>query len=142
MKLMKRILLIISFAFICLVVIGLFLPTEYTVTRSINIDSTQEKIHKYVGELNNWDKWSPWLESDPTIKVNVGEKTSGVGATQSWEGKDGSGSLVFTATDPQKGIDSVHLKEERTQYWLGCGAQASETVGNIIRKKMPATKAA
>jgi hypothetical protein len=44
--------------------------------------------------------------------VNHGEKTTGVGASQSWSGRDGKGSLVFTASDPAKGIEYDLLFEE------------------------------
>ena len=104
MKILKRILLIVVFCFIVLAIIGQFLPTEYNITRSILIDSTPEKIHEYTGDLSNWDSWSPWIENDPSIKVTRGTQTTGVGATQSWSGKDGTGKLVFTSSDPNTGI--------------------------------------
>ncbi len=87
------------------VVVGLILPTEFTVKRSIVIDGGPEGIHEYVGELRKWDLWAPWKEDDPTFVVTFGDKTSGIGASQSWVGADGDGSLEFTASSPRRGIE-------------------------------------
>ena len=34
---------------------------------------------------------------------------------------------------PQRGIDSMTLKRDRLEYWLGCGAQMSQTVENRVK---------
>jgi hypothetical protein len=62
--------------------VGLFLSTKYAVERSVIIDATHEKIHGYVGNLRKWDEWAPWKGEDPSIVVMLGEKASGVGASQ------------------------------------------------------------
>ena len=90
---------------VILVVVGLFLPTSYTVERSIVIDAPSAQIHEYVGDLNNWDAWEPFGEGDPTIIVTHGEKTKGVGATQSWVGESGDGALTFTKDSSVEGIE-------------------------------------
>ena len=104
LKIIKSLIVLLLIIIVLFVVIGLFLPQNYTVTRSINIDATPRKVYPYVNNLNNWPKWSPWTENDPTLKVTVGDKASGVGASQSWVGKDGDGSLVFTSSSPREGI--------------------------------------
>ena len=88
-----------------IVVVGLLLPTTYTVKRFIVIDADPEGIHEFVGDLTKWDRWGPWKEDDPTLVVTFGEKTSGMGASQSWVGKDGTGSLQFTATADRRGVE-------------------------------------
>jgi len=85
-------------------VIGLVLPTEYEIEKSIEIDATPEAIHAFVGDLEQWESWAPWYEADPTIKVTMGEKTTGVGASQSWTAEDGDGELTFTESDAKTGI--------------------------------------
>ena len=105
MKILKTILSAIIVLIVVVVVIGLFLPTSYTVERSIVIDAPPAKIHEYVGDLNNWDAWEPWKEGDPTLVVTHGEKTKGVGASQSWVGESGDGALTFTKDSPTEGIE-------------------------------------
>ncbi len=86
------------------VVAGLMTPNSYEVSRSITIDAGTDAVHHYVGDLNQWDTWSPWKDADPTIAVTIGEQATGVGASQSWIGDSGSGSLTFTEASPAEGI--------------------------------------
>jgi ribosome-associated toxin RatA of RatAB toxin-antitoxin module len=99
----------LSLAFLVLIliviIVGLFLPTNYSVNRSIIIDAKPAAIHEYVGDLKKWPEWEPWTEQDPTIIITYGEKTSGIGANQSWIGKDGDGQLTLTSSSPAKGIE-------------------------------------
>ena len=87
------------------VVVGLLMPTEYELERSILINAGTEKIHPLVGDLKRWEEWTPWKEADPTVAVTFGDKTTGVGASQTWTEENGDGELVFTASDPQTGIE-------------------------------------
>ena len=104
-KWMKRIGITLISLTVLVVLVGLLLPTEYSLNRSLVINAKSEKIHEYVGDLTKWDLWAPWKEEDPSIVTTYGEKTAGVGASQSWVGKDGDGSLTFTMSSPTKGIE-------------------------------------
>lgn len=86
-------------------VVGLFLPTKYTVTRTQVIPGKPASIHTHVNDLTKWEGWAPWKDEDPSLIVTLGDKTSGVGANQTWLGKDGNGQLTFTQSSPEKGID-------------------------------------
>ena len=119
MKILKTILSAIIVLIVVLVVVGLFLPTSYTVERSIVIDASPSQIHKYVGDLNNWDSWSPWKQEDPTIVVTHGEKTQGIGASQSWVGESGDGALVFTKDSPSEGIEYDLVFDDGTYVCQG-----------------------
>ena len=105
MKILKTLLSIVIVLIVIVVVVGLFLPTSYTVERSIVIDAPPAKIHEYVGDLKKWSDWEPWREGDPTIVITHGEKTKGVGASQSWVGDSGDGALTFTKDSPIEGIE-------------------------------------
>jgi len=104
-RFLKTFLLAILVILILIVVVGLFLPTSYTVERSIVIDAGPEAVHEYVGDLNRWDEWTQWTEDDPTIVVTKGEKTKGVGASQSWVGDSGDGALTITKDSQEEGIE-------------------------------------
>lgn len=99
---------------IALVGIGFALPTEFAVAKTMKIDAPPEQVHAWVGELKKWDAWTPWAEEDPTMTTALGEKTTGVGAHQTWSGKDGDGELTFTKCDPQTGIayDMAFINED------------------------------
>lgn len=115
MRLLKNFLLSILLILVIIIVIGLFLPTSYTVQRSIEINADPEKVHEYVGDLIKWEEWTPWKQEDPTIVVTRGEKTKGVGASQSWVGDSGDGALTITKDSPDEGIE-YDLVFEDGQY--------------------------
>ena len=96
MKWVKKFLLATAVTAVIVAVVGLFLPKDYTVERSIVIDAEPAKVHALVGDLTRWSEWSPWEESDPSIRVKPGSQTTGVGASQSWTGGSGNGELIFT----------------------------------------------
>ncbi len=102
---MKKFAIFIAALIGIIIVVGLFLPTQYAVTRTQVIQGAPASIHVHVNDLTKWDAWAPWKDEDPSLVVTHGEKTSGVGANQSWAGKDGNGSLTFTQSSPEKGID-------------------------------------
>jgi len=103
-RILKTLLSTIIVIIVVVVVVGLFLPTSYTVERSIVINASPNRIHEYVGNLENWNFWEPWREEDPTIVITHGEKTKGVGASQSWVGESGDGALTFTKVSATEGI--------------------------------------
>lgn len=103
-KILKVLAAVVVTLIVAIAAVGLILPSSYTVERSIVIDATPEEVHEYAGDLKKWDDWSPWKEEDPSIVVSLGEKTSGVGASQSWVGDSGTGALTITESSPTEGI--------------------------------------
>jgi len=104
MRFIKTAAVVLIILILTVAVIGLFLPAKYSVERSVVINAAPEKVHKYVGDLNKWNEWAPWKEEDPSMVVTLGEKTSGVGASQSWVGDSGTGALTITESSPDNGI--------------------------------------
>lgn len=84
---------------------GLVIGDRYRVERSVVIDADPGAIHLILGDLRRWDEWTPWAEEDTTVVSVVGERASGVGASQSWTANSGDGHLVFTATSPVRGVE-------------------------------------
>ena len=101
---MRKLLLALLGLLLPALVVGMILPTEFRVLRQIEIEAPPAEVHTLVGDLERWSEWSPWIEKDPTIVVNLGERTTGVGASQSWTSEQGDGELTFTASDPSTGI--------------------------------------
>ncbi|MEQ9620309.1 MAG: SRPBCC family protein [Deltaproteobacteria bacterium] len=104
MKIVKVLIAAIVVLIVAIAAVGLLLPSSYQVERSIVIDAAPEEVHEYVGNLKKWDDWGPWKEEDPSMVVSLGEKTSGVGASQSWVGDSGTGALTITESSPSEGI--------------------------------------
>lgn len=87
------------------VVIGVTMPNDYSIERSITVNADAETVFAYIGDLQKWEEWGPWHESDPTIKTTYSEETAGVGASQTWTGDSGGGRLSFTAWEKDKRVD-------------------------------------
>lgn len=103
MRILKTAAVILTSFIVMVAGVGLFLPTKYTVERSVVIDAVPERIHGYVGDLRKWAEWAPWKE-DQGMVVTFGQKTTGVGASQSWTGDSGIGALTITESSPESGI--------------------------------------
>ncbi len=101
---MKKILIGLLVVIVLIVVIGFVLPTKYEIEERVTINAESAKVHELVGELRRWSEWSPWEAADDTIATTYGEKTTGVGASQTWTSDSGDGELTLTACDPATGI--------------------------------------
>ena len=113
MKLLKVLVVLLVIA----VAVGGLSSTEYSIERSITIQAPPEAVHAYVGDLTRWPSWAPWDEQHDDIQTTYGDKTTGVGAHQSWTSAEGSGELTFTRCDVQTGIayDMAFIMDEDTR---------------------------
>jgi len=109
---------------VILVVVGLILPGQVEIKREIEINTSTTIIHEYVNNLDNWPKWSPWLELDPSIQTNIGDIHEGVGASQSWVGNSGGGNLTITKSSIDKGVFyDMSFEGDPTIYQAGLSYQ-------------------
>ena len=104
LPILKRIGIGVGAATLLVVAVGLFLPRTWTVGRTVTIDAPTARVHALCDDLEQWPAWTPWFRADPELEITMGAVTRGVGAHQSWRGKDGAGELTFTASDPERGI--------------------------------------
>lgn len=98
-------LFIILGVLVLFVLVGLILPSQFSVSCSEQINAPRERVHALIADLDQWEHWEPWREKDPTITVQRSDQTAGVGAHQTWTDKSGGGELTFTRSDPDYGID-------------------------------------
>ena len=98
--------LYIALAVLAVIVIaGLLMPSRYDMAHKITINASAPDVHAFVGDLERWPEWMPWEQEDPSIITSRGEKTTGVGAHQSWtSSKSGDGEVTFTEWDENTGI--------------------------------------
>lgn len=125
---MKTFLKVAGVLIVLFIAVGLILPNQVDVRRSITINAPLESIHKYTNNLEKWSEWSPWVELDTTMKMTLGEIHQGVGASQSWVGESGSGQLKFTASSLQQGIVyNMSFDGDPTVYEAGLSYQSNAT---------------
>jgi len=128
---MKKILIGLVAIIVILVVVGFLLPTEYEVSRYIVIDAKPSKIHDLVGDLRRWEDWMTWKDEDPSLEITFGKKTTGVGARQTWTGKEGVGEIVFTSSDSKRGVE-YDMSFEQGRY-TSAGSILYEEMGKSTR---------
>lgn len=117
---LRRILLALLLLVALFVAVGLCLSRDYEVARTIRVQGDVARVHALVGDLAAWPKWAPWHDVDKTLQTELGNTTTGVGASQSWGTKDGRGRLVITRSDPRTGVafDIVFVNGAReTPAW-------------------------
>ncbi len=102
---MLRLIILLLIALIAVVLILVALkPNRFSISRSVNIKATSEKIAPLINDFHNMQAWSAWEKVDPAMKRTYGGATSGVGAKYAWEGNKniGSGSMEITESSPTK----------------------------------------
>jgi carbon monoxide dehydrogenase subunit G len=111
--------------------IGIFLPEEYGMERSIVINAPAEKVFMAVNDLKNWEKWSPWQNQDPTSKMFYGENTIGKDAYYNWKGeKTGEGRMTILESSENR---LVKTKVEFTGSGYGFADFHFENQGNGVK---------
>ena len=127
MKIAKGIFYLILGVVLLLLVVALFLPSQYKVERSTEIKRPMESVYSFVADFNNFHDWNPWTPLEPNHSYLVSGDSGQVGQEYSWEGEIiGSGRMVFTDfasghiksdiefLHPQQGIALVEWEFEET----------------------------
>lgn len=77
---------------------------SFNVTKSISIQASPEKVYAIISDYQHWPKWSPWLITEPDVKVEV--KTGG--KEYNWQGKrTGSGEMKMIKENPSQRLDMI-----------------------------------
>ena len=121
MKVLKWVAITGGLLLAALVLFGLFASRDYALARTIVIDAPPEKVHELIGDLTRWPEWAPWEEDDPSIETTLGDKSVGVGASQTWTSDSGDGRLEITASDAAAGIEyTMAFVEGETEMPADC----------------------
>lgn len=91
---------------------------DIAATRTMKVPASI--IYKNINNFKNWENWGPWYEMDSTIVASFPEKTSGVGASYSWTGKEGNGSMkTISVIENKELIQQIDFGYDSTPevYW-------------------------
>jgi effector-binding domain-containing protein len=80
------------------------LDGNYDVKQTRTMKVPVDVVFNNVNDYKNWEYWGPWFELDSTMVASYPEITSGVGASYTWTGKEGLGSLKTISLIPNKKI--------------------------------------
>ena len=94
----------VAVAVLSLVIAGQ--PASFTVERTALIQAPPALVIAHIQNLRAMDAWSPWVKTDPQIKIAYDGSEAGVGARSSWEGPEiGKGRLEITAVEPEREVE-------------------------------------
>jgi uncharacterized protein YndB with AHSA1/START domain len=106
MKIVQWTLAVVGTIVLAFIVAGIFLPSRYTVQRSVVINASANKVYNLVVEPRQWTNWSVWSMRDPNMRVTYKGPPFGMGARWEWVSKsEGSGSMEFTRVEPDRVVE-------------------------------------
>ncbi|GJM08031.1 MAG: transcriptional regulator [Lysobacteraceae bacterium] len=103
---MRTILKWLLLASVVLLAVGLFLPSQVRVERSIIIDAPTNVVFDMVNGFTRFHEWSPWHAMDPQTQYQLEGPTSGVGATLIWSSEvTGSGRQTVVEVEANRVVE-------------------------------------
>lgn len=110
MNIWEIILLVIAVSVILVVVYGFSRPRKSYIFRTIEIQSTPEKVFEQAYSLKKFVKnWSPWTARDENALHEYNDINEGVGASYKWKGhpkKMGYGEMKIIAVEENRSVKS------------------------------------
>lgn len=67
-----------------IVIIGMLLPSEQHVERSVVVNAAPADVFPLVNDFREFNKWSPWASIDPDTEYEFTGPAAGVGSKMSW----------------------------------------------------------
>jgi effector-binding domain-containing protein len=105
----KKIALSIVALVVLVLAVGMLLPRNVHVERTITILAPRATVFALVDGFKSFSKWSPWAEKDPNATYAFSGPDFGAGAKMSWTGdpkKVGSGSQEILEAKPFDAVTS------------------------------------
>jgi polyketide cyclase/dehydrase/lipid transport protein len=135
MKILKKILIGLLGLIVLLLIIAIFIPSEYTVTRTAEVNRPKQEVFDYVKSLKNQEQYSVWVMEDPKIQMTYTGVDGTVGSSSAWVSeKMGKGSQTITAiSDNRIDVDLNFIKPMTDQ------AKASMAVDEVDANKSKIT---
>jgi effector-binding domain-containing protein len=99
---LRNILLGLAMLVVLFFAIGFVLPDRAHLERSVKVQAPACDVFALVNGFRQFDRWSPWADKDPQMKVALSGPPLGVGAHYEWSGNQavGSGSQEIVASTP------------------------------------------
>ena len=80
---------------------GMLLSPKFSVSRSVTVNATPERVYALVADPRHWKEWSVWNRRDPAMAITYSGPPSGSGAGWAWRNKsEGDGRMTFTTAEP------------------------------------------
>ena len=102
----KKIAMGVGGLLLLLALLGVALPSQWEIERSVVIHADPAILWAKVGSLRRWPEWTVWTTAmDPSMAYEYSGPAQGVGETSTWHGeKAGNGSMTVTAWEENRGV--------------------------------------
>lgn len=106
MKIFLRIVGVVVTLVVAFLLIGLLLPREIAIERSVDVAAPPEAVYPLVADLKRWPDWQAWnKEMDPTVTYTFSDPSAGEEAWYEWKGeKLSTGKVAITGVAPPKSV--------------------------------------
>jgi len=108
MKILKYLGLALTAVLAFVLITGLFLPKEYTLSRTVTIERSNADVYNYVKYLKNQSYYNVWAQMDPNQITTYTGEDGQVGFTSAWKSEVdsvGAGSQTIVAMNEGASID-------------------------------------
>ncbi len=88
-------------------IVGLLLPSQTHVERSILIEASPAEIFPHLDSLRAFNAWSPWAQEAADTRYEFSGPDNGVGARMRWDSEQagvGSGTQEIVASEPGRRV--------------------------------------
>ena len=95
-------------------IISAVMPKSFNVEKSIVINRPINDVMNRIANLNDYARWNPWQQADPTATNSITGTPGTPGHKYSWEGKKvGVGALTLKSMDDR----NIHFNLEFFKPW-------------------------
>ena len=79
---------------------------KFQVEKKLMIEAPQEVIFNEVNDFTTWKNWEPWSQEADDMIIEYGKKTSGEGASYSWQSEEmGKGEMITKKANPHTSLN-------------------------------------
>ena len=100
----QSILLIAGGGLAAIALLTLTLPSSVHIEREAIIEAPPNKIFALASTNSGFQKFNPYKDADPDLKIDLFGPDHGVGSGFSFNGKDGKGTQTITALEPNNSV--------------------------------------
>lgn len=105
MRILKYIFLLLLLFLVGLTVFVITQKGEYNITKTKIIKTSRATVYNFVNDYRNWETFGSWVQDDKTMRFTYPQLTSGKGASYSWIGTDGNGSMKTISCKENESIN-------------------------------------
>jgi len=105
---LARLLRWVVVALVLLSAVSLLFPATQTVQRSLLVEHSPDRVWELLVDPPAWNRWSPWYERDPEMKITYTGAPKGTGARWTWSSdSEGGGTISIINASVPRQLDYV-----------------------------------